>query len=326
MAKAKGKKKTEVLDYGAQVRSLREQGPGRLYLLWGREDYLREQYLLELKKLCLPGGEDDFSYHRFDGAELDFQALADAVDAVPFLTERTLIEVRGFDTNKCREEEAQALVRVIGDLPDYCTLVFLMSTDFEPDGRLKTTKAFKKCGELIQFTAQGESALVRWVGKRFAAHKKHISPEDARQLIFFTGGLMNSMIPEIDKIAAYVSSDTVTRADILAVAHRLPEAVAYELTDRLADQTMTAPCAFSRTSSPTRRTHRSSCSPSSASRCAGFMPRGSRGTRALARAICARCSACRMTSLRKISCARPGNSPAASSRRRCACARRRTLP
>ena len=26
MAKAKGKKKTEVLDYGAQVRSLREQG------------------------------------------------------------------------------------------------------------------------------------------------------------------------------------------------------------------------------------------------------------------------------------------------------------
>ena len=183
MAKAKGKKKTEVLDYGAQVRSLREQGPGRLYLLWGREDYLREQYLLELKKLCLPGGEDDFSYHRFDGAELDFQALADAVDAVPFLTERTLIEVRGFDTNKCREEEAQALVRVIGDLPDYCTLVFLMSTDFEPDGRLKTTKAFKKYGELIQFTAQGESALVRWVGKRFAAHKKHISPEDARQLI-----------------------------------------------------------------------------------------------------------------------------------------------
>ena len=179
MTKAKGKKKTEVLDYGAQVRSLREQGPGRLYLLWGREDYLREQYLLELKKICLPGGEDDFSYHRFDGAELDFQALADAVDAVPFLTERTLIEVRGFDTNKCREEEAQALVRVIGDLPDYCTLVFLMSTDFEPDGRLKTTKAFKKYGELIQFTAQGESALVRWVGKRFAAHKKHISPEDA---------------------------------------------------------------------------------------------------------------------------------------------------
>ena len=111
-----------------------------------------------------------------------------------------------------------------------------MDTAFEPDGRLKTTKAFKKNGQLVQFTAQGESALVQWVGKHFAAHGKNISPEDARQLIFFTGGLMNTMIPEIDKIAAYAQGDTVTRADILAVAQRIPEAVVYELTDCLANQ------------------------------------------------------------------------------------------
>lgn len=154
---AKGKKKQEIQDYKVQLRALRQQGPGCLYLLWGREDYLREQYLLQLKKLCIPGGEDDFSYRRFDGAELDFQALADAIDAVPFLSERTLVEVRGYDTNKCREEEADTLVRVISDLPDYCTLVFVMDTAFEPDGRLKTTKAFKKNGQLVQFTAQGES-------------------------------------------------------------------------------------------------------------------------------------------------------------------------
>ena len=76
---AKGKKKQEIQDYKVQLRALRQQGPGCLYLLWGREDYLREQYLLQLKKLCIPGGEDDFSYRRFDGAELDFQALADAI-------------------------------------------------------------------------------------------------------------------------------------------------------------------------------------------------------------------------------------------------------
>ena len=165
---------------------------------------------------------------------------------------------------------------------------------------------------------------MRWVGKRFAAHKKHISPEDARQLIFFTGGLMNSMIPEIDKIAAYVSSDTVTRADILAVAHRLPEAVAYELTDRLADQDydgamrILADLLADKANTPIfllavigqqmRRLY--------AARLARHAGLGTGDLR----------SACRMTSLRKISCARPGNSPAASSRRRCACARRRTLP
>ena len=53
---AKGKKKQEIQDYKVQLRALRQQGPGCLYLLWGREDYLREQYLLQLKKLCIPGG------------------------------------------------------------------------------------------------------------------------------------------------------------------------------------------------------------------------------------------------------------------------------
>ena len=45
---------------------------------------------------------------------------------------------------------------------------------------------------------------------------------------------MNQMIPEIDKLAAYVTGDTVRRADIDAVAHKLPEAVVFEMTDRLA--------------------------------------------------------------------------------------------
>ena len=67
---AKAKKQEKAFNYNAAVRELREQGPQRLYLLWGREDYLRETYLTQLKQLCLPGGEDDFSYRRFDGAAL----------------------------------------------------------------------------------------------------------------------------------------------------------------------------------------------------------------------------------------------------------------
>ena len=61
---AKGKKKQEIQDYKVQLRALRQQGPGCLYLLWGREDYLREQYLLQLKKLCIPGGAVSYTHLR----------------------------------------------------------------------------------------------------------------------------------------------------------------------------------------------------------------------------------------------------------------------
>lgn len=231
---AKGKKQDKALNYNAVVRELREQGPKQLYLLWGREDYLREAYLAQLRQLCLPSGEDDFSYRRFDGPALELHALADAVDAVPFLAERTLIEVRGYDTNKCREGDVERLLAILSDIPDYCTLVFVMDTAFEPDGRLKVTKAFQKHGTVLQFTAQGGDALVSWVRKRFASFGKQIATEDAHQLILISGGLMNHMIPEIEKLAAYVTGDTVRRADIDAVAHKLPEAVVFEMTDRLA--------------------------------------------------------------------------------------------
>ena len=53
MARKSAKEENKV-NYNAEVRVLKEQGPERLYFLWGPEDYLREQFLLTLKKRCLP--------------------------------------------------------------------------------------------------------------------------------------------------------------------------------------------------------------------------------------------------------------------------------
>jgi len=85
MAKAKGKRKRKCSTTAHRCAACASRGRDGCTCSGGGRITSAEQYLLELKKLCLPGGEDDFSYHRFDGAELDFQALADAVDAVPFL-------------------------------------------------------------------------------------------------------------------------------------------------------------------------------------------------------------------------------------------------
>ena len=120
MAKKPGK--DETFNYAAELRTLKEREPEHLYLLWGPEDYLREQYLTELKKKCLPEGEDDFSYKRLDGPALDTIKLQQAVDAMPFMTEHTLIELRDVDIN--RLSDAEGCAKIISDIPDYCTVVF----------------------------------------------------------------------------------------------------------------------------------------------------------------------------------------------------------
>lgn len=233
MARKYGKN-DEKLNYSATVRELKQQGPAKAYLLWGPEDYLREQYLTELKKICLPEGEDSFSYHRMDGPELNLEQLRQAMDALPFMTERSFIELRDMDVNKVKD--ADTLEKLLKDVPDYCVLVFVLGADYEMDGRLKSVKALRQNVKELKFTSQSQGQLTDWLVRRFAAAGKGIELDAAQRLIFISGELMSGLIPEIEKVAAYAKGERVTVADVEAVANHIPEAVIFDMTEYIAQK------------------------------------------------------------------------------------------
>ena len=228
MAKKAGKNE-EKLNYPAEIRALKERGPQNLYFLWGPEDYLREQYLAQLKKLCLPEGEDSFSFRRINGPDLEPLVLRQAVDAMPFLTERSFVELRDVDLNKL--SQAEACLDIINDIPSYCTVVFLQSAQFEPDGRVKFIKGLRSAAKELKFTPQTQGMLTDWIARRFSAAGKSIDLGAAQRLIFVSGDLMSRLIPEIEKIATYAKGPRVTEADVDAVANHIPEAVVFEMTE-----------------------------------------------------------------------------------------------
>lgn len=226
--------KKEILDYAKLKKELNAQGPARVYLLYGAEEYLREDFVSVLKKLCLPDGDDDFSYKKLNHESFSVRAFEDAVDALPFLTERTFVEVRGVDINRFNETDASKLTKQISDLPDYCTVVFVQDSGYEPDGRKKLIKAIKKHGKEIEFTQQSQNSIVKWVRKRFASHQKMISPENAEYLVNYSGGLMQQLIPEIEKVSAFARGDEISVFDIEAVASKSAETAVYELSEKIA--------------------------------------------------------------------------------------------
>lgn len=230
MAKKSGKDEKK-LNYSAEVKKLRAEGPQRLYLLYGQEDYLREQFLLALKKECLPEGEDSFSFKRIDGPELDARELAEAIDAVPFMTERSFVELRGVNINKLAEPEKY--IALLKDIPDYCTVAFVQDAQYELDKRLKLIKAICECGYEMKFTNQSQGQLIDWVVRRFAAAGKNVELDAVQRLIFISGDLMSRLIPEIEKVAAYTSGNRVTVREVEAVAHHIPEAIVFSLSDHI---------------------------------------------------------------------------------------------
>lgn len=229
---AKKTKRDEKFNYSASVNALRTQGPERLYLIWGPEDYLADRFFDEIKKQCVGEQADDFSYRRLDERDFSPLELREAIDSVPFLSERSLVEVRGVDINKLKD--AEDIANILADIPDYCTVVFMAPVGFEPDKRLKIYKSIQKNGCDVCVTAQGGDILIKWIIRRFAAAGKGIELNAVQRLISVSGELMNGLIPEINKIAAYTKGERVTEADVDAVAHHIPEAVVFDMTEALA--------------------------------------------------------------------------------------------
>lgn len=231
MAKPSFGKKEAPLDYGALVKELRDKGPGRLYLLWGEEDYLLADFVTRLRAACVGGEDDAFDAKRIDAPAPAADDIADALDAMPFFGERTFVELRGFDVNKCRDERIATL---FADIPEWCTTVITLPTGSEPDGRLSFIKQLKTAGKAVNFTAQAGTQLHNWIVRRFEANGKKIDRNAVERLVFLSGDLMNRLIPEIAKISGYVSGERVTVQDIETLAHHIPEADAFQMTEEIA--------------------------------------------------------------------------------------------
>ncbi len=234
MAKKKDKQRDSV-SYASLERALKASEPARLYILRGEEDFLRDKYLAILREKCLPEGLESFNYHRLQGSGISVRDISDAVEAMPFMGERTLVELRDFDINKTADYDTAAFAELLADIPEWATLVFIFSPSYAPDGRLSAVKTLKKHAVDAQFTAQGESALVNWVRAHFESRGKLCDSEAARHMLFVCGTLMNSLLPEIDKVAAHAAGQSITKQDIDDVAQRQPDTVVFDMTDALGE-------------------------------------------------------------------------------------------
>lgn len=230
------KEKDKIQIYKNALAKLKKEPPERLYLLYGEEAYLREHFLGLLREKCVEPDFAEFNHRVLDGASFDARKLEEAVNAMPFFSSHTLVEVRSTDFNKITDENAEALKKIISDIPDYCTLAFVVDFNYQLDGRRTAIKAVKKLAVDVEFVKQSDSDLAKWIERHFRAQGKEISRADIHHLLFISGHLMRGLLPEIQKIASYAKGDVVTRADIDAVAHHVPEANVFAMTDAIGSQ------------------------------------------------------------------------------------------
>ena len=212
---------------------IREKNPERLYIFFGEETFLLEHYLGSLKKLVLDALTESFNYHRFNTETFDLTAFSEAVENLPMMAERTLVQVEDIDLFKMNEADRDRIAAVLSDIPEYCVVVFVYTAcPWKPDKRMKKLwEAIDHHGLIVEFPKQDQSHLIAWITRHFAARDKRISPELCAYLIEITDGTMTSLMGEIEKIAAFSGADAIYKADIDAVTEPVLDAVVFQMTD-----------------------------------------------------------------------------------------------
>lgn len=214
---------------------LKQKEPGRFYILYGEEDYLRRYYLERIKKLILADGlTADFNFHRLTAENYAFKFLYDAIETLPMMAERSLVLLE--DVDLFAEEEQEQLITALSDLPEHCCLV-LDYTDFKPDKRKqKLWKTLQDKAVLVEFAYQAESDLRPWIARHFHEAGKVISPEMSSYLLSLCGMSMTRLHGEIEKICAYSGTQQIVRGDIDAVVEPTLDAVVFQITDALGQE------------------------------------------------------------------------------------------
>ena len=214
--------------------AIRSKQPHNFYIFHGEEVFLLQHYLGQLHKVILDELTESFNLHRFNHENFDLRDFSDAVENLPMMAERTLVQVEDIDIFKLPEDSRSKMIDILSDIPEYCTVIFVYETvEFKPDKRLKKLWEAVSKAEIVEFTKQSQRDLISWITRHFAAKGKYISPELCLYLLELTDGTLKSLKGEIEKIAAFSAADSICRADIDAVTEPVLDAVVFRMTDML---------------------------------------------------------------------------------------------
>ena len=183
----------------------------QIYLLYGEERYLKNQYTTRLRKaLCQDG--DEMNTHFYQGKDFSLGQVIDLAETLPFLAERRVMFFKDTGLFKAGGEK---LAEYLANPNDTTFFVF---TESEVDKRSKLYKTVQSKGYVAEFTVQDENSLKRWIAGILGREGKKISENTAQLLLSKTGTDMENIQMELEKLITYTGDrNVVTRADIQEV-------------------------------------------------------------------------------------------------------------
>ena len=212
-----------------QLKDTIKSGTANLYVLYGAETYLTEQYARRIAKETVEEGFDAFNLQRFDGQEITPTQLEEAVEALPLMSDRKCVLVRDYDVSA----DPDRLVALAAAVPESCVLVFWYIT-LQPDNRKNAWKSFlaqaEKSGVVMNFARKDITEAAKMLAGGAKRRGCRLDVADARYLIEQVGNDLHLLLGELEKLCALVGEGgEITRRHIDTACPKNLEARVFDL-------------------------------------------------------------------------------------------------
>lgn len=179
-----------------------------LYLVSGRDEFRREEFIGQLKTLMrrLPAGEHNIVELE---ARTPVAELITACNTTPFLCEKRMVIARGVASQVRRGPAGQELLDYLPHLPDTTHLVLAE----DDDSALQPFAGARKDVVARQFPRLRPDHVPPWIRERARTQGSRMSTEAARLLAEMVGTDLRLIDSEIAKLGSYVDRDGTVGVD-----------------------------------------------------------------------------------------------------------------
>ncbi len=233
----------DITEYKSRLKAGKFDG---IYIFAGEEDYLVRYYLGELRRaLDIDPSFAIFNNPVFDGEDVDFDALFEAVKSPPMMADYKLIEWHHADIAAMKERAIEAFERLaeLSDEHPYSIIAFTAEGerfDFgTPKKPSKFVSAFGKKISILNFERSTENQLYGWLKKHFDALGVEVTLEVLKALVFRSGRSMDVLACEAKKLAYLALSRgkrAVTVEDVADVCSTTSESDTFALSNAITDR------------------------------------------------------------------------------------------
>lgn len=212
----------------ARIRNSLKRGViSPVYLIYGEQDFFKDQLLKEFQHTILEGENDDFNYQYFTDP-VDMAEVVASAEQLPVFAERRLVVARGknlFSESAAGDDELQSYL----DNPNLSTCLVIIADKI--DNRRKVIKAIKEKGDLINLTPPKGNELIAWIQEQAKLRSKSLEPMAIEMLIAASGDNLLLIAQELDKVTLFSEQTKITCQDLEQTISKTTNLNVFKITD-----------------------------------------------------------------------------------------------